>query len=88
VDETELDPKARYKVDSYGSVAWYTLGYELLRDEDYEWSGIETENTERAVMVMVGDDREFTFDVEELTKIAPDGYCHVCGQIGCTHDGR
>ena len=37
---------------------------------------------------MVGDDRHFTFDPDELTPIKRRDYCGECGQIGCTHDGH
>lgn len=50
---------------------------------DGEW----VDDRERIVLVMVGDDREFEFEPEELTKINDEDYCHVCGQIGCGHDG-
>jgi hypothetical protein len=36
---------------------------------------------------MVGDDRVFAFEVDELTKLDEADFCHQCGQIGCTHDG-
>lgn len=39
------------------------------------------------VAVMVGDDRKHTVDVDDLVPLADEDYCHVCGQIGCTHDG-
>lgn len=38
--------------------------------------------------IMVGDDREQLIEVETLTEIADEDYCHECGAIGCTHDGR
>jgi hypothetical protein len=47
------------------------------------WTGIEYENRERVRAVMVGDDREFTFDVDEVTPLAEGDYCPECGQIGC-----
>lgn len=40
------------------------------------------------IAVMVGDDREHTVDVADLTKINDDEYCGGCGQVGCTADGR
>lgn len=43
----------------------------------------EIENRERVRAIMVGDDREWTFDVEDLTPISEDDYCPECGQIGC-----
>ena len=39
-------------------------------------------------MIMVGDDHKHVIDPEDVTIIDPDAYCHECGQIGCTHDGR
>jgi hypothetical protein len=42
----------------------------------------------QVVAVMVGDDREHTIDVDDLTVIGDDDYCSCCGQVGCTWDGR
>ena len=39
----------------------------------------------RVVCVMVGDDRRFTHDVDDLTPLDDDDYCSGCGQIGCGH---
>lgn len=80
-----MDLSAHYRVDGYGAIAWSVLGYEMVRDEDYEWSGIEEPNEDRVRAIMVGDDRVFTFDVEELTKIDEEDFCRECGQIGCGH---
>lgn len=41
----------------------------------------------RVVAHMIGDDRDFTFDVDDLEPIAREDYCGECGQIGCAHDG-
>lgn len=38
--------------------------------------------------VMVGDDREESLEVETLTEISDEEFCHECGQMGCTGDGR
>lgn len=46
------------------------------------------EDEARVIAVMVGDDREHIIDVDDLTKLDDDAACRVCGQIGCTHDGR
>jgi hypothetical protein len=83
-DPTGFDFDAHYRVSGYGGIAWYVLGYEMIRDEDYEWSGMEYENRERVRAVMVGDDRVFVFDVEDFEPLADDEYCRDCGQIGCT----
>ena len=80
----DFDFDKRYSVHGYDySVAWRALSYETWRDEDYEWTGIENENYDRVVCVMVGDDRKFTFDVEDMIPIEDNAYCHECGQIGC-----
>jgi hypothetical protein len=48
----------------------------------------ELERTDRAIVVMVGDDRKHTVDVEDLEALPDEDYCGECGQIGCTHDGK
>jgi hypothetical protein len=42
---------------------------------------------DRVACRMVGDDRTFLFEREELEPLEREYYCGVCGQIGCTHDG-
>lgn len=88
IEAPPIDLSARYTVDGYGGVAFYLLGYELVRDEDFEWTGIEEENRERVRAVMVGDDHVFNVGVDEITQIDDLDYCAECGQIGCTADGR
>lgn len=58
-------------------------------DEDaYAYSEPElVEDPSRVRAVMVGDDSVWTFDVEDLTPLAREDYCGVCGQVGCAHDG-
>lgn len=48
----------------------------------------QVEDRSRARMVMVGDDHVFEIDVDDLTQISEDDYCHECGQIGCRGDLR
>ena len=85
VDESTFSADA-YTVDGYKGIAWYVLGWETEPDEDTEWTGIE-ERTSKVVAKMVGDDRHFVFDVDEVHALAREEYCSECGQIGCTHDG-
>ena len=80
-------PAETYSVAGYRGIAWYVYGWETQPTEDTEWDGIE-ERTGRIIAVMVGDDRRFTFEPDELTPIPDLDYCASCGQIGCTHDGR
>lgn len=84
-DDKTFDAPA-YAVDGYDGVAWYVMGWELEPDEDTEWTGIE-ERTGRVVCKMVGDDRRFVFELEEIHPLDRGDYCGVCGQLGCTHDG-
>jgi hypothetical protein len=86
--ETAIDFEARYRVHGYGAIAFYLLGYEMTRDADYDWTGIEDENRGMVRAVMVGDDHVHLIDVDDLEVIGEDDYCHSCGQIGCQHDGR
>jgi len=79
----ELDTETRYKVEGYGGIAFYTLGYKLERDQNYEWTGIEIEDREFVQMVMVGDDYVHIIPTEDITPISDDEYCPECGQIGC-----
>ncbi len=75
-----------YSVAGWGSgIAWYVLGWEVEPDEDTEWTGIE-ERTGRVVVVMVGDDRHFSVEPEDLTPLRRRDYCGTCGQVGCGCD--
>ena len=76
-----------YRVKGHNGVAWYVYGWETEPTKDTEWDGIE-ERTGKVVAVMIGDDRRFIFEQDELTPLNNEDYCGVCGQIGCTHDGK
>lgn len=80
-------PAEAYTVKHYRGIAWRAYGYEVEPNEDTEWSGLE-ERTGRVVCVMIGDDHRFSFDPLDLTPLGELDYCAVCGQIGCSHDGR
>jgi hypothetical protein len=86
-EDDETFDAAAYTAKGYSGVAWYVLGWETQPDEDTEWSGLE-ERTGKVIAIMVGDDRRFTFDEDELTPLDESAYCGGCGQIGCTADGR
>lgn len=76
-----------YRVSGHGGVAFVVIGWETEPNDDTEQSGYEN-RTGRLICVMVGDDRRWAFDPEDVTPIDEDDYCHECGQIGCQHDGR
>jgi len=98
--KNEFDFSRRYRVDEYPGIAWYSTGYALeWTNEEWIYDGEgdpddessylynepeEIENRERVVCIMVGDDRKFTFDIDQLTPLEDDEYCPECGQIGCT----
>lgn len=87
-EDNETFPAEAYKAEGWGAgIAWRVYGWQVEPDEDTEWSGIE-ERTGKVVAVMVGDDRRFTFDPEDLTPLPDEDYCSECGQVGCTADGR
>lgn len=90
-----------YTVEGYGGIAFRATHFETERTFEYVYVGFgdteddesyvyeeEERETGRVVAHMVGDDRDFTFDADELTAIDEDDYCAECGQIGCTADGR
>lgn len=81
-----LDFDARYRIESMPGVAFWLKGYAQIPDgfPDYAMADY-VDDPDRVVAVMVGDDREHTIDVSELTKISEDDYCPGCGQIGCGH---
>lgn len=85
--DDETFPADAYTVDGWATgIAWAVLGWETEPTEETEWSGHE-ERTGRVVAVMIGDDRHFTFDEDELHPLEREEYCGECGQIGCCHDG-
>lgn len=85
----EADDKAfpadAYHHSQYPGIAFYVFGWETEPDEETEWSGYEV-RTGNVVTRMVGDDRDFSHDPEDLEAIEPDSFCRTCGQIGCTHN--
>ena len=80
-------PDDAYTVKGYRGVAWRAYGWETQPTEATEWDGLEA-RTGKVVCVMVGDDRRFVFDAEEIAPLDDLAYCASCGQVGCTHDGR
>ncbi len=83
--ETPFDFAAKYRVRGWSGIAFHALKYATKRGrydedaEDYE----EVEDRSQVVVVMIGDDRLYTVDVEDCTPLNESEYCRVCGQIGC-----
>ena len=84
--DSETFSAEAYRVNGYRGIACYVLGWETEPDEDTEWSGIEN-RTGRVVCVMVGDDRRFTVEPDDVAPMTREDYCGECGQEGCSHDG-
>lgn len=76
-----------FKHPDYPGVAWRVIGDETAATEETEWTGIR-EPTGLVRAVMIGDDRPFAFDPDDLIELDDLDYCSECGQIGCGHDGR
>lgn len=78
-----FDFETAYTAQEWSSgIAWRAYAYETEPDEDSEWSGYENP-TGNILAHMVGDDRTFSFDPDNLTPISDEDYCSCCGQVGC-----
>lgn len=84
-EDQKAFPATAYKVHGYSGVAFSVYGWETQPTEETEWTGQE-ERTGKVVAVMVGDDRYFYVDPEDLTAVKDSEYCGGCGQIGCCAD--
>lgn len=81
--DTDFDFDVTYTADGWSSgIAWRVYAWETQPDEDTEWTGIE-ERTGNVLAHMIGDDRTFSFDPDDLTALPVGGYCVDCGQVGC-----
>ena len=87
--DTDTFNSDAYVVEDYkgrkSGIAWQVLGWEVVDNEDTEWTGIQ-ERTGKIVACMIGDDRYYLFDPEDVKPV--DNYCGGCGQIHCKHDER
>lgn len=52
---------------------------------DWGWDEVEIVSDHMVECYMVGDDRKFVFDLDDLTAINVNDFCRSCGQIGCSH---
>ena len=75
-----------YTVAGWGAgIAFHVYGWETEPDQDTEWSGYEY-RTGNLVCGMVGDDRRFAVDPEDVSPLDPEAFCRDCGQVGCSHN--
>ncbi len=77
----------RYRVDGWEGIAFDVVGCQMVDDEDTDWTG-EQVPTGMLLVVMVGDDKQHAVEPYEVHPITDESYCHECGQLGCTADGR
>jgi hypothetical protein len=82
-------PGDTVRVRGWPGVAFTFLRFNktVIADEDGD-EVTTTEDLDRAVVVMVGDDKRHTVDIDDLSPLPRAAYCGECGQIGCCHDGR
>ena len=85
-DIQEAFPADAYRVRQYPGIAFYVRGWHTEPDQDTEWTGME-EKTGKIATTMIGDDRIFLIDPDDLEELPRADYCSECGQIGCSHDG-
>ena len=86
---TTFKPGDTVTVEGRAGVAWRISHHatEMIYDNDWRYDEPEeVELDDWFVCIMVGDDQEFTFDVDDLTHLDEDGYCPGCGQTGCGHN--
>jgi hypothetical protein len=84
-----LDEDKAYRVAGWGEgIAFRYIGPEVERYWDLDEGSTPEDPDERLTgrvqVVMVGDDRVWNVDPEDLTELAEDEFCRGCGQIGCT----
>lgn len=74
------------KVRGWPGIAFTFRGHPLIHclDEDGVYPE-KLEDPDRAIVVMVGDDRKWNVEMDDLTLLPPEKFCGVCGQIGCLH---
>lgn len=84
VEDLAAFPHEAYRVKETWArgVAFRVLGWEIApRFEDSE----TYDQTGKVTIRMIGDDRHWYVDFDDLDPLKEDAYCWSCGQIGCTH---
>ena len=69
-----------YRIDGWHGIAWHILGWEIEPDKNTEWNGYKN-RTGKLVAVMIGDDRHFSVNTDDVSELHENEYCCVCGQI-------
>ena len=77
-----------YRIEGYKGIAWYVRGWETETRWEEETEDSEEVRTGNLVCTMVGDDRHFSIDPDDVSPLEDAKYCGTCGQIGCGHGVR
>lgn len=85
METAELDFNATYEVADSPGVAWRLLGFVEVYKEDPDEPGdyVKEDDLQWVRAYMVGDDRVFEIDIDDLTPLSDNDYCSCCGQLGC-----
>lgn len=84
IHSMQVSTEGAYKVEGWSpGIAWRCLGPVMIRDADYEWTGIEEPDPQLVRMVMVGDDTVHIVDADDLVRLDETEFCPECGQVGC-----
>lgn len=94
----EVDFGMYVAVENYNGVAFWVDDwakeikeeiFTFLDEESGElnwgWDEVEIVSDRMVECYMVGDDKKFVFDLDELTPISINDFCGSCGQVGCAH---
>ena len=73
----EDDYEVMFERKDRRGIAWDLVEYRSYGNPGRPDDGV-------GVFVMVGDDKEYTFDMGEMDTLLPSEYCGSCGQVGCT----
>ena len=71
--DDEAFPYEAYRIIGEPGIAWRILGWETEPDGDTDWTGYET-RTGFVVAIMIGDDRRFRFEPDDIVPIDDDEY--------------
>ena len=61
--------------DAVSVEGWDGIAFSVLELKDH-----------RATVIMIGDDRKWEVDINDLKLLKSEQYCRDCGQIGCYHN--
>lgn len=95
----EIDFGCYVSAEGYSGIAFWIDDWakdiqeryaEYVEDGDsgevfFGWEEVEVISDSIVECYMIGDNKMFRFDIEDLTPIDVNDFCGSCGQIGCGH---